>query len=98
MRPRPRTPEARPCCPGKVSRVTNLGGSADASRDRASEMPLAVTSFTNCRREGRIIAAESIQVGQRGGAGPQGDQGRPLVGAKRHLRRQKRLYPVLGVF
>ena len=45
IRPRPRAVAARPCRPGKVSRVTKPGGSAAARRDRASEMPLAVTSF-----------------------------------------------------
>ena len=35
--------------------------SADASRDRLSAMPLAVTHFTNSRREGRML----LPLGQR---------------------------------
>ena len=45
----------KPRFPGRVSRVVKSGTWPAARRDTATEMPLAVISFTNSRREGRIM-------------------------------------------
>src|SRR5947199_10565368 len=55
MRPAPFAAGFQFCRPGKVSRVANPASSADPSRDMLSAMPLAVTHFTNSRREGCML-------------------------------------------
>src|SRR5215468_9685765 len=55
MRPRPLAAGFQPCRPGNVWRAENAGSSAADRRDRLSAMPLAVTHFTNSRREGRML-------------------------------------------
>src|ERR1700722_2720774 len=55
MRPRPLAAGFQFCRPGSVSCASKLASLAVASRDRLSEMPLAVTHFTNSRREGRMF-------------------------------------------
>src|ERR1700674_1198059 len=55
MRPAPAAAGFQPCRPGNVSRVAKSGTSAAAKRDRPSVIPLAVTHFTNSRRDGRMI-------------------------------------------
>ena len=55
MRPRPLAAGFQFCRPGSVSCASKSVSVADARRDRLSEMPLAVTHFTNSRREGRMF-------------------------------------------
>ena len=54
---RPLAPTAgfQPCDPGSVSMARNPGACAAASRETPSAIPLAVTHFTNSRREDRIL-------------------------------------------
>src|SRR5437660_5908390 len=54
MRPAPVAAGFQRCRPGSVSRAANPGSSAKTRRDRLSAIPLAVTHFTNSRREVRI--------------------------------------------
>jgi hypothetical protein len=51
MRPAPRDAGFQFWRPGNNSRVSKLGASAAATRDRLSAMPLEVANVTNRRRE-----------------------------------------------